>query len=111
MPSFMGIGLDIFANLHMHLRSGDATPHGREVPRPAGRCRHAPYGEPMFKEVKASEDSCLDSVKVFIAEKSFPCVGAKSALNKDRMRLVRFGAMADPASTQALWKALIRYSQ
>ena len=72
---------------------------------------HASYGDFMFKEVKASEDSCLDSVKAFIAEKSFPCVGAKSALNKNRMRLVRFGAMAVPASTQSLWEALIRYSQ
>ena len=65
----------------------------------------------MFKEDKATDSSCIDSVKAFIADNSFPCVGAKSALNKDRMRLSRFGAMATPASTQALWKALIRYSQ
>lgn len=65
----------------------------------------------MFKEDKTTDASCIESVKVFIADKSFPCVGAKSALNKDRMRLSRFGTMASLDSTQALWRALIRYSQ
>ena len=65
----------------------------------------------MFKQDKATDGSRIDSVKAFIADRSFPCVGAKSALNKDRMRMQRFGAMASADATQALWKALIRYSQ
>jgi FPC/CPF motif-containing protein YcgG len=65
----------------------------------------------MFKQDQATNEQRIEEVKAFIAEKSFPCVGAKSALNKDRMRIDRFGAMGNPAATQALWKALIRYSQ
>jgi FPC/CPF motif-containing protein YcgG len=53
----------------------------------------------------------IDDVKAFIADKSFPCVGAKSALNKDRMRMLRLGTMASPDSTRALWEALVKYAQ
>lgn len=49
-------------------------------------------------------------MKAFIAEKSFPCVGAKSALNKSRMHVVPFGDMASAGATKNLWKELIRYS-
>lgn len=47
----------------------------------------------------------------FIANPSFPCVGAKSALNKGRLQLQEFGALGDPACTPALHAALVRYSQ
>ena len=70
---------------------------------------HASYGARMFKHDTAIEG--IDGVKAFIADKSFPCVGAKSALNKDRMRMLYFGAMASPDSTRALWEALVNNSQ
>ena len=46
----------------------------------------------------------------FIAAPSFPCVGAKSALNKGRLQLQEFGALADPCVTPVLHAALERYS-
>lgn len=46
----------------------------------------------------------------FIADKSFPCVGAKSALNKGRLHVLEFGALGDPAQTPALHAALMDYS-
>ena len=65
----------------------------------------------MLTIEKATDGSCIDNVKAFIADKTFPCVGAKSALNKSRMRLSQFGPMASPDSTRNLWKELLRYSQ
>jgi len=49
-------------------------------------------------------------IRDFIAAKSFPCVGAKSALNKGRMQVHEFGALGDPAVTPALHAALQAYS-
>ena len=65
----------------------------------------------MATTEKTSGVSRIEDIKAFIAERSFPCVGAKSALNKSRMRVMAFGALGDAASTKDLWKALIRYSQ
>ena len=65
----------------------------------------------MLRKDQATNDSRLESVKAFIAAKSFPCVGAKSALNRDRMRLEYFGAMGSPRSTRELRAALMQYSQ
>ena len=65
----------------------------------------------MLRKDQATNDSRLESVKAFIADKSFPCVGAKSALNRDRMWLEDFGAMGTPESTRQFRKALMRYSQ
>ena len=70
-----------------------------------------PYVYRMLTIEKTTDGSRIDDIKAFIAEKTFPCVGAKSALNKDRMRLSQFGPLASPDSTRGLWKALIRYSQ
>lgn len=55
--------------------------------------------------------SPLHLIPQFIADKSFPCVGAKSALNKGRMQLQEFGALGDPAFTPALHAALGEYSR
>lgn len=49
-------------------------------------------------------------IRDFIAAKSFPCVGAKSALNKERLQLQEFGALGDPEVTPALHAALRAYS-
>ena len=65
----------------------------------------------MLRKDPATDVATLDGIKAFVADKSFPCVGAKSALNRDRMRMSRFGDMAGADTTQELWKALIRYSQ
>ncbi len=51
-----------------------------------------------------------DSIRDFIADKAFPCVGAKSALNKGRLQLEEFGALGDPSTTPALHAALQAYS-
>ncbi|MBS7777198.1 guanitoxin biosynthesis heme-dependent pre-guanitoxin N-hydroxylase GntA [Acidovorax sp. CCYZU-2555] len=50
-------------------------------------------------------------LKEFIADKSFPCVGAKSALNKGRMQLQEFGELGDESLTPALHAALVDYSR
>jgi len=65
----------------------------------------------MLRKDPAADVATLDGIKAFVADKSFPCVGAKSALNRDRMRMSRFGDMAGADTTQELWKALVRYSQ
>lgn len=54
--------------------------------------------------------SARDLIRDFIADKAFPCVGAKSALNKGRLQLVEFGALGDPATTPALYAALQSYA-
>jgi len=52
---------------------------------------------------------CL--VRDFIAAPSFPCVGAKSALNKGRMQLLEFGELGDESLTPALHAALMDYAR
>src|SRR5690606_22674379 len=47
----------------------------------------------------------------FIADPAFPCVGAKSALNKGRMQLQEFGVLGDRAITPALHAALLQYAR
>lgn len=49
-------------------------------------------------------------VTAFIADRMFPCVGAKSALNKGRLHTQAFGPLADPAHTERLRQALREYS-
>ena len=51
-----------------------------------------------------------DEITSFISDTAFPCVGAKSALNKDRMRFGQFGALGDPAGAAGLCDALLLYS-
>ncbi|MGJ7543332.1 guanitoxin biosynthesis heme-dependent pre-guanitoxin N-hydroxylase GntA [Variovorax sp. LT1R16] len=54
--------------------------------------------------------SAQESVQAFISASAFPCVGAKSALNKDRMRFGNFGSLGAPSSIGPLWEALRAYS-
>ncbi|MDM0009495.1 guanitoxin biosynthesis heme-dependent pre-guanitoxin N-hydroxylase GntA [Variovorax sp. J22G73] len=54
--------------------------------------------------------SARDEMSSFISDTSFPCVGAKSALNKDRMRFGDFGELGNPAGAAALCDALLAYS-
>lgn len=46
----------------------------------------------------------------FIAEPSFPCVGAKSALNKQRMRFGHYPALCDPSAIAQQCAALQQFS-
>lgn len=94
----------------VRLRIGDAAPHGHEVPGTAVHTVTRPYVQGMVTIEKTIDDFRIDSVKAFISEKSFPCVGAKSALNKNRMRVLQFGDMAGTGATKKLWKELIKYS-
>jgi FPC/CPF motif-containing protein YcgG len=47
----------------------------------------------------------------FVAGASFPCVGAKSALHKDRLRFVPAGALGSEAASRRLVHALHAFSQ
>lgn len=47
----------------------------------------------------------------YIADRAFPCVGAKSALNKGRLDVRQFGALGDAAHTQALHDAVVAYGR
>lgn len=50
-------------------------------------------------------------IRDFIADKAFPCVGAKSALNKGRMDVQVFGALGGSAHTHALHAAIANYAR
>lgn len=56
---------------------------------------------------RATPDSKIQN---FIADKFFPCVGAKSALNKGRLHSQMFGRLADPDNTATLYQALLDFS-
>lgn len=59
-----------------------------------------------------AEDGCkANTVASFIDAKDFPCVGAKSALNKGRLHTAEFKALGDRSSTEELWNALAKYSE
>lgn len=50
------------------------------------------------------------SLSNFIEDVTFPCVGAKSALNKDRMRFADYSAMGSPRDARDLCDRLIEFS-
>jgi len=60
--------------------------------------------------VTAPPASAQARITSFIASAEFPCVGAKSALNKDRMRFGRYQSLADGASAAALCSDLALFS-
>lgn len=47
----------------------------------------------------------------FLSDPHFPCVGAKSALHKDRMRFASYAALGDPADAADLCARLHAFSQ
>ena len=56
----------------------------------------------------------LDAEKAisgFIAEAAFPCVGAKSALNKHRMRFGHFGVLGDASAVAKHCEELLAFSR
>lgn len=58
-----------------------------------------------------ANSSAVEHIQSFIDARSFPCVGAKSALNKDRLHVAAFGALGTTQGTERLWDALKEYSQ
>ena len=52
----------------------------------------------------------MDDFRGFVAERSFPCVGAKSALNRDRMEFVALDELGTRASAERLLSSLTRFS-
>lgn len=59
----------------------------------------------------ASDASPQKYIESFIGAQTFPCVGAKSALNKDRLHVLPFGALCSAKGTSNLWQALKNYSE
>lgn len=57
-----------------------------------------------------ADPSARDQLESFISDKAFPCVGARSALNKRRMRFGEFGRLGDESTAAALVDALEAYS-
>jgi FPC/CPF motif-containing protein YcgG len=76
-----------------------STNSNRLEPPRATTCPHA-----------SADMSAQRRLESFIAEKAFPCVGAKSALNKGRMRFGEFGRLGDESTAAALVDALEAYS-
>jgi len=50
-------------------------------------------------------------VSAFIADKDFPCVGAKSALNKSRLRFVQAGVLGSTSAAQAVAQRLYAFAE
>lgn len=63
-----------------------------------------------YKLPASSADEAANALRDFISTPSFPCVGAKSALNKGRLTIREFGRLATPETTQDLYESLIDYS-
>lgn len=59
----------------------------------------------------ASDKLSVEHIQAFIDAKSFPCVGAKSALNKDRLHVGTFGDFRSTQGAEKLWEALKGYSE
>lgn len=55
--------------------------------------------------------SAANALRDFISTQSFPCVGAKSALNKKRLFIREFGNLASPEATESLHNSLVEYSE
>lgn len=57
-----------------------------------------------------SKDAAEQRISAFVADPEFPCVGAKSALNKQRMRFGHYEALDDEASVVQLCDDLVAFS-
>lgn len=55
--------------------------------------------------------SAQEAFEAFISDGAFPCVGAKSALNKDRMRFCNLPSLGDPAAVGVLWESIRAYAR
>ena len=63
--------------------------------------------------VAASEEqrgALIERFRAFVSAREFPCVGAKSAMNRDRMEFALLGELGSEESTAALLRELAAYS-
>ena len=63
--------------------------------------------------VAASEEqrgALIERFRAFVSAREFPCVGAKSAMNRDRMEFALLGELGSEESTAALLRELPAYS-
>lgn len=60
----------------------------------------------MSSDPDSASRSPAEQARAFVADPRFPCVGAKSALNKDRLQARSFGRLGSPQATRALHTAL-----
>ena len=70
---------------------------------------HAPATRPH--RLALLRDGFVSRFKSFVSHRSFPCVGAKSALNRGRMEFGMFDALADTGSASALCTQLTGFAE
>lgn len=68
-----------------------------------------PFSHPNHAD-HFTEQSARTGFEAFIGKSDYPCVGARSALNKRRIRFAHFDGLGDPATTPALRDALAAFS-
>lgn len=66
---------------------------------------------PFSTAVSSSTNAAQAKVESFISDASFPCVGARSALNKDRIRYGHYESLGSEQSALALHRALRNFSR
>ena len=66
--------------------------------------------ENMRSALEAKRGALIEQFRSFVAARDFPCVGAKSAMNRDRMEFISLDAFGSAASTSALASELSAYS-
>ncbi|MEO8278674.1 MAG: guanitoxin biosynthesis heme-dependent pre-guanitoxin N-hydroxylase GntA [Ideonella sp.] len=69
-----------------------------------------PFSSPA-QNTSASNHSARAAFEAFIGEAEFPCVGARSALNRGRLRFAHFHALGDPSVAGPLRDALAEFSE
>ncbi len=65
---------------------------------------------PFSNQAGARAKTGRTLMSTFIAQDQFPCVGAKSALNKDRMRFGSYAALGDRHAARELCEDLRRFA-
>ena len=59
----------------------------------------------------ADEPAFISRFKIFIADPAYPCVGAKAAMNRDRMEFALLDSLGDAVSAEALCERLGDFSR
>ncbi len=62
------------------------------------------------RRLAALRDALAARFKTFVSQRSFPCVGAKSALNRDRLQFGLFKSLGDRGSAAELVEQLAGFS-
>ncbi len=64
----------------------------------------------LFPTNRAATECFAGRFRAFVLDDSFPCVGARSALNKSRMEFGLYGALGEEEAAAALCTDLARFS-